>query len=1637
MKRFDKIILATLIALMAMTVAYVFRHMPAETSAPAVADAPLPALAPVVEPVSRPESKLPVVVDALSQGPEALSLRRSIEFGENNEICLMFSSPLVEGDSVRYADFLRFEPELKPALRTEGSRLCFSGLQYGVTYQLRVLGGLPAANGAKLAGEDSLAFSLGDYPARVAFGGGFILPREARDGLPVSTTNIDRLELTLYRVGDRLLARMQQAFVDQTQMMRYEADVIGNDSGERVWSGTQSIKSERNKEIRSLIPLPEVMKQSRPGAYLLVARNAAEKTSAGEGEDCEYDECEDASSGRYAAQWIVQTDIGLTSFRAEDGLTLSARSLASARPMSAVRLTLIARNNDELGFAETDADGMVRFPAGLLRGEGGMAPVMVMAYRDGDFAFLDLRRPAFDLSDRGVEGRAPAGPLDAFLYTDRGIYRPGETVHMVSLLRDAAAHALSGRTVVVKLMRPNGKEYRRYTLKDEHRGAVQVSAQLPASAQRGAWRAALHVDPEGPAIGEVGFEVQDFVPQRLALSLGKPPAMLRPGEDLSMPVEARFLYGAPASGLGGEAELILEPDPAPFPKHKGFRWGRDDERFNADRAVLEMADTDKEGRTVVTGVLPGGLETSLPLRADIGIAVREPGGRSTGEHIHVPVRSRDVYLGLRPLFDDSVPYGQQAAFEVIAVDAEGRRVAASDLEYRFLKDDSIWQWHRQADGRWQYDRIRRDKLMAHGRAALPGEVALVLRQAVDWGEHRLIVRDPGTGAEASVRFYGGWYGYGQEASVDRPDRLKIAADRPGYGVGDVARLHIDADFAGEGLLVIANERVHEVRNFSIPAGGGDIDVAVRPEWGAGAYAMVTLYRPFTDKLGHAPVRAVGVAWLGLDPGARTLGVEVQSPGKIKPRQTIEVRVKVSGGKQAHLTLSAVDQGILQLTRFQTPAPHRYYLGQRRLGVGMLDDYGRLIRGLAALGEGEGGDGFGGKGLDVVPVKSVALFSGLVDVPADGVVRVSLSIPDFQGELRLMAVAYDNDKTGSGEARLTVRDPLVAELILPRFLAPGDEGAATVLLHNVEGDAGEYRVGVRGQGSATMTGGERRIPLAQGKREVYTVPLRAVDIGIANLTLEVSGPGGFVIKRDWPLQVRAAQQPVSEERVSVLRPGEEVTLGNELLQGFLPGSAKAGVSFSRFAGMDIPGQLKWLDRYPYGCLEQTTSRAMPLLYFNDMAALTGQKKDRHLDARVQDAVDRVLSMQTPNGGFNMWGGWGSEAYDWIGVFAMDFLYRAADKGFDVPRAPLELGQRWLDRVQRGGDADARAYAAALLAPRGLSNAADLRYFHDQNPPSSAIGWAHLGLALQAVGERNRAVSAFKSASLALDETHNGRYRTSAYGTRVRDIYALAAILGAAGQGGMAPGVLARSVNLEHRAAWTTTQEKAWMLLAAAELARNAGKTGVRVSGEAMPSGDPVARALDAESLGRGVKVRNEGEGELFQILSVEGISSAPLPASAAGMSLRKEIFHLDGTPADPATLKRNDRLIVVLSGETKPENEGEYAIIDLLPAGLEIEARLHPSSTGYPWLRGLTRNNISEARDDRYITAFTLPTYAMEEDENGEYTWNYGQDLYAFKQAYLVRAVSPGQFTLPAAVAENMYAPKIQARTGMSRIVIRE
>ena len=606
------------------------------------------------------------------------------------------------------------------------------------------------------------------------------------------------------------------------------------------------------------------------------------------------------------------------------------------------------------------------------------------------------------------------------------------------------------------------------------------------------------------------------------------------------------------------------------------------------------------------------------------------------------------------------------------------------------------------------------------------------------------------------------------------------------------------------LISVENASVLAVQTAAIPASGADITVKANQDWGVGAYVMASVYRPAKDAAGHAPVRAVGLAYVKTDVTDRTIGVALATPPVLRPRTHFDLGVTV-GGDAARgpvwLTVAAVDEGILQLTRFASPDPEEHFFGKRQLAVDVRDDYAKLIDGNGAQpGEIRAGGDMDGAGLSVVPTKTTALFSGLVQAGADGHAVVAIDIPDFTGGLRFMAVAVSSAGFGHADAQIPVRDPVVAQISLPRFLAPGDAARMTLLAHNVEGPAGTYHVHMAASGALAMPAVDDDIALTAHQALVKTYPLAGGTLGIGQVKLTLTGPGGLNIPHDWSMQVRSPFQ--SETRVTRgdLAPGQSVTLGADLAKGLLPDGATVLASFSAVGNIDLPGLLASLDEYPFGCSEQLVSRAMPLLYVEEAAAATLGVAPADLRTRVQDAINKLLERQDSDGAFGLWRAGDGQAEPYLGGQITDFLMQAKVHGYAVPDAALIAARgalrtlsndQWMmhrfwgywpghsepEDVDSRIEAAGRAYGLLLAARAGTADIGDLRYMNDTSLPLlEPLGRAQLAVALSIMGDTARSVSAFDSAEAGLAKERDDYWYRLAdfYRTKLRDTAALVAL-----------------------------------------------------------------------------------------------------------------------------------------------------------------------------------------------------------------------------------------------------------------------
>ena len=935
-----------------------------------------------------------------------------------------------------------------------------------------------------------------------------------------------------------------------------------------------------------------------------------------------------------------------------------------------------------------------------------------------------------------------------------------------------------------------------------------------------------------------------------------------------------------------------------------------------------------------------------------------------------------------------------------------------------------------------------------------------------------------------MRFNIGWNTAGGSAST--PDKAEVAVDKPLLAPGQTAQLHIKGPFAGKAQIVIANDRVFSVQTLDVPKDGITLPVTASADWGAGAYAVVTLYRPLGDGGKLNPVRAMGLAWIGINPAAHRLAVDIQAPSKITPRQTLTVPIKINGiaaGAQPYVTLSAVDEGILQLTRFATPDPLGYFYGKLALGEDIRDDYGNLLDGSADAGAiHQGGDSsqFGGPGLPVESTKVVSLFSGRVQVGADGKVRIPVQVPDFEGQLRLMAVAYDDTQLGSADAAMIVRDPVIVDVAMPRFLAPGDAAQLAVSLHNTDGVPGEYHLALTASGAATLTAGHKLdYTLAAGQRLQDAVTITAKSVGIADVEAVLTGPNGYRVQRDWQIAVRAPHYRLVQQVVAEQQAGTDYKPDPKLAAQFMPGSLSISISYARFKGIDVPSLLQSLWFYPFGCTEQLASTAFPLLYYHQ-ASLLGSAgledpdfqdtSDTGVHARVQQAIDTMLDRQGDNGVFGLWSLGDREASDWLNVYALDFLIHAKAAGYDVPDDALSRGYANLHKIVEAiesGTQDTTTtehgreeppateiYAEYLLTQAAQGDIAILRRLHDaavltadadgakiqyvywaaapigKSTLAQPLALAQLSAALALLGDKARATDAMQLALANIGVTdYPDWWFERAYYSTARDLAGMIAIAAQQGDASLAEMLLQKLDDLHLRPEILNTQDKAWLLAAAAALNNQNATADLAVNGKAMQNlALPTAFAPSPASLTAGYAIRNNGPHDLWRTVTLTGAPATSPPAISAGFTLIKTYYTLDGKPLEPSHLRQNDRFIISLTGQANDDEDHRAVLVDMLPAGWEIDALISDDSSDYTFLGPLSKTRTMEARDDRFVAAFNLGRGWGDYDAWRQNNNTPQLDPDQFAVAYLVRLVTPGQFILPEAVVSDMYRPAEMART---------
>jgi hypothetical protein len=1558
-------------------------------------------------------------------------------------IALEFSRPLVSSQDF---DTLLVVKDANGAavkgswvLDDKGLVLRFPSVEAAKDYEVTLKAGLSAADGTRLGKDDTRKVHTGELEPAVGFASqGSVLPARESRGLPVVSINVPEVDVEFLRVTEKQLPKFFAEYQRGGRRGSWDLDSDYGDStplgklAEPVYLNRFVLGGKPNERVLTYLPIQDIRELQDPGLYFAVMKRTGK------------------FAGEFETAFFTVSDIGLHTRAYKDTLFVHTASLQDGSATGGVELKVLDARGEAILAGKTDGNGNALLNYTLDAGH------VLVATRGKDVSMLPFNQPALDLSEFAVAGREQAW-FDVFAWSGRDLYRPGETVRISALLRDndgkpvPAPKQGGGQPVFLRLKQPDGKVFRETRLQPGAQGYFSFEQAIPAEAPTGRWQVEFRTDPASKeAVQGMTLRIEEFLPERMKLDLDAAP-VLKPGQPLKLKATAAYLYGAPASGNRFTAKLAVAVEQHPLEQLPGYFFG--DPTMELPKEAKDVIDTTL-GETGVLEediALPAEAKPRSPIAAIVSGSVYETGGRTVNRTLKRVLWPADALVGVRPLFDDKdgADANANAGFEVVRMDAAGKPKPGKGLKATLVRELRDYHWNHSDDGGWDYDFTRRFE-NKETRTLDVGTGASKIDFPVEWGEYRLDVFDPATGLTTRYPFRAGWSWDDQNRGLDaRPDKVKLALDRTGYKAGDTLNVTVTPPHAGKGLLMVESDRMLYVQAIDAKP-GSTFSIPVTKDWERhDVYVTALVFRGGSAPSKITPARAVGVAHVPMDRRDRRVAVGLSVPKQMRPEQNLPVTVSVPelAGKMAHVTVSAVDVGILNITRFPVPDANAQFFAQRRLGVDAYDIYGRVIESF------EGGSAkmrFGGDmALSALPqakrptsrVQTVDLFSGPVRLDGKGNARVALKVPDFNGTLRVSALVYSDTRYGNRDRETVVRAPIVAEASLPRVLAPGDRSTVTLDVQNFTGKAGAFKVLVNGEGPLSIGEGSRTADLSVDAKRTLTFPITAGEgYTTAQVRVRVEG-NGFRVDRRYDVPVRAGWPAVLRSRTQVLDSLVPVEMGAGFADGLMPGSVTARMTVSALPPIPFASALKGALEYPYGCAEQTTSKGYAALELDDATAkllgIDGLEVKKRRE-RMEGAFGRLASMQVANGHFSMWG---NDDYINPGLtpYIAEFLLDAREGGFAVPDAVLQKALTRLSEDLLAGGAqfygyDRRdhlkfanqAYAGYVLARVNRAPLGTLRALYDNERGKTLTGLplVHLGIALSLQGDKTRGAKAIAE---GFAKTGDRPEYLGDYGTKLRDDALMIALVHerklAKPEYDRRAISLGRELDARRNSGWMwlSTQEQVALARLGKALMVDQKKL---VSGQWSIGGDAEAiapvrlfgRSVDHATLARGLRFTPEGSPPLYASLDVAGIPrSAPAPDDRQ-IGIERRYYTTDGQEWKGGTLKEGEALIVRV-GITANVAIPDALFTDLLPAGLEIEnfnlgdakqwAEVVVDGIAISDRGSAADVKHEEFRDDRYVAALKL-------ERRG-----------TAKLFYLVRAVTPGTYTVPPSLVEDMYRPDIR------------
>lgn len=1560
---------------------------------------------------------------------------------------------------------ITFSPPVKGAYIAGGRAgfRVFGEFQRGA-YKVAIGAGAASIDGGVTIAPYAESFSVKARRPALAFAAsGRYLPRTAWNNLGIKHTNVDAVNLIVRHIPQENLvfwmSGQQDAADERTSNLILKKTIplrANPDASATTWLDVAALLPATTKGVLEL-KLVGLGVQSTSRLLLTNMSLVAKKTSDPK-----------QPWHQTVKVWALDMDSGALLDGVDVSLVrMSGKSVARCSTAGTAGCTLDSKSATDPDQAE---------------------PFAIIARKGDDLTYIryaDLKSTVAESNTSGQPYTLDT-PYRAAVYADRGVYRPGDTAHVTAIVRDAKDRAPDQPLPVdVKLIDPRAKVARKLRLETNPGGVIAFDHALPAFADTGHWYVQFAVADK--PLASYGLQVEEFVPERMAVTAAAKRDEVLTGSKVEIDVAARYLFGGNAMDSGVELSCAVEPTRFAPETNGDFTYGVQP-RGKAVPLGEARGQLDPAGKLTIA--CP---EATTPFTqtADLTatVSVLEAGsGRATVRTASATIHPEKFYIGLKSKATRAMP-SEPFTVDGMIVDWEGKPVrgAVKTLRVDLLHLEADYGYgYDEYSGESRYDRSMREVPEGKREVAVGPDGKFSFEVTPGSSPAGYAVRVSAGKAKSELVLDGeypyDYYGYYEGDTVDqtprpaRPTQLKLDLPKD-VEVGKAVTVKVKTPYKGKLLWTVETDHVLKAEWKDATSNEATWSFAV-DQFAPNVYVSAFLVKdPHQEsKDAFMPDRALGIASARVVPTVYTQAVRLDVPKEIRSASPLAVTLDLGPQTEpTFATIAVVDEGILSLTGFSTPNPLVTLFAKRALGVETFETIGwtMLHQAAGTSSKTGGGDDYGEEesggdlGQDrVQPVKPVALFSGVVPVPMSGKVTVPFEIPTYRGQLRVMAITSGTTKVGRAEAKVTVRDPLVVQVTFPRFVTQGDELQIPVFLTNVSGAPLDVTLSLvsehvpvaglvtpaSGPLPLTFTGQSTgKVRLEDGRAETLVFAAKgAIPVGGAKLRVVAKATGRAVGTLEVRDEVEVPFLPAGpKERVvqKVKIDGTRVDLKQlAALRGWAPTSERTTFWLTTNPYGEAFEHLKYLIHYPYGCIEQTTSTTRPLLY---IGALAEQVDDKLAALKIEDMVlagiNRVLSMETPSGGFGYWPG-STEPLEWATAYATHMLLDAKRAGYAVPDDRMQEILAWIEnriaQYERGQriardkwshyDEQSEAYLHYVLAIAGKGKKARILKLISAIPKDAKGEQAEdlylLKAALYLAGDRRYAkdLKAVDSSPIKAERINSWSF----YSDLRRRGLMLATFFDLFGND-PAGELLAQRVaeGLVGRASsYYNTQELVWGVTGLGKWVRAVAAKGT-AAGTLTANGkvvDPrktrtksndttwaVARASEYDALVLDVPASAQG---LWLVVNSEGVrTNATYKVGGNGLAVSRTYRDQDGEEIDvtqPDALRLGDVLFVEIElANTSGAYIQNIALVDRLPAGFEIENPRLGRTTKIDWVdpQHLWAMDFMNMRDDRLQAFGGLAPGAKA------------------KIVYSVRAVTSGKFTVPPIEAEAMYDPTLWAR----------